>query len=153
MTPLVRARQQQIAAAFVGISLFGVGFLPLFGGPGYEQSLASGLLVPSAAAIATACELSHEAPAPLACVGRGVASGLVLAGLAFGTALVQAMRAGMCDLVGGAESFALTALVGSVLGGVWGAVVAEVARGRKRRRLIAVAGGVGLPLASALVSV
>ncbi len=154
MERFVRATPQRVAGGFVVVSLLGVGFIPLFGGPGYEQSLASGLIVPSTAAIATALELSRgQAPEPIEAVGRGVASGLVLGGLAFGTALLQAARVGMCDLVGGAVGFVLTALFGSVLGGVWGAVVAEAARGRRRRRLIAVMGGVGLPLATALVSV
>jgi hypothetical protein len=152
----MRLTPQRIAGAFVGCSLFAIGFLPLFGGPGYEQSLASGLIVPSAAAIATASELSDPSePAllPVDCVLRGVQSGLLLAGVAFLTALAQSLRVGMCDFVGGLVSFALTALAGSVLGGVWGAVVGEVARGRKRRRLIAALLGVGLPLATALVSV
>jgi tetratricopeptide (TPR) repeat protein len=156
MLPLVSATPQRLAGAFVAVSMLGVGFIPLFGGPGYEHSLASGLLVPSSAAIATACELSRDdvpVPLPVACVGRGVRSGLGLSALAFATALVHAARVGMCDLAGGAVGFVLTAVVGAMLGGVWGAVVAEVARGRKRRRLVAVLGAIGLPLASALVSV
>ncbi len=156
MLPLHRSPPQRIAGAFALASLLGVGFLPLFGGPGYEQSLASGLLVPSAAAIATASELSSDAlpaPLPVSAVGRGVASGLALGGIAFATALLHALRAGMCDLAGGTVGFALTALAGAVLGGVWGAVVAEIARGRRRRRLCAVLLGLGLPLASALFSV
>ena len=154
LTRAARVTPQRIAGAFVAVSMLGIGFLPLFGGPGYEQSLATGLLVPSAAAIATASELSRgDAPPPIDCVGRGVASGLALAGISFATALLQALRVGMCDFLGGAESFVLTALVGSVLGGVWGALVAEVARGRTRRRLIVILGGVALPLGSALVSV
>ena len=53
MKPLSSSRAQRWAALVVGGALFGVGFLPLFGGPGYEHALASGLLVPCAAAIAT----------------------------------------------------------------------------------------------------
>jgi len=156
MQPFAHAREPRLACAFVGVSLLVVGFLPLFGGPGYEQALASGLIVPSTAAVATACELSRpegRAPSPIACVGRGVQTGLVLAGVAFATALVHGLRVGMCDLPGGALSFALTALLGAVLGGVWGSVVAEIARGRKARRLLATLLSIGLPLASAAVSV
>jgi hypothetical protein len=154
MVPLLRSRQQQVAGAFTFVSLLAVGFLPLFGGPGYEQSLASGLLVPSVVAIATSAELSQGSPpAPLDAVYRGIASGLALSGVAFATALVQALRVGLCDLTSGALGFALTALVGSVLGGVWGAVVAEVARRKRRRRLWLVSLSLGLPLGSALVSV
>jgi hypothetical protein len=84
---------------------------------------------------------------------RRAGSGLALAGVAFATALIHGARVGLCDLAGGAVGFVLTALFGAVLGGVWGAVVAEVARGRRRRRVIAIVGGLALPLASALVSV
>jgi hypothetical protein len=160
LQPLLRARQQRIAALLVLGAMFAVGFLPLFGGPGYEHSLASGLLVPSVAAIATGLELSRipgaEAPSPLASVLRGVASGLFLAALAFFTALVHGVRVGICDLWGGAVGFVLTALAGAVLGGVWGACLAEVARRIQRpwrRTLFVVLAGIGLPLASALVSV
>ena len=45
------------------VALGAVGFLPLFGGPGYEQSLATGLLVPSAAAIAIALDARARASA------------------------------------------------------------------------------------------
>jgi len=154
MQSLVRSTPQRIAGAFVAVSLAGVGFIPLFGGPGYEHSLASGLLVPSAAALATAAELSLGDPEePLVAVARGIASGLALGAVAFVTALVHAARVGMCDLVGGAESFALTALFGAVLGGVWGAVVAEIARGRRRRRIALVLLALSLPVGSLLVSV
>src|SRR4051812_25237426 len=53
---LLRARSHKIAAAVVAVASTLVGFLPLFGGPGYEHALASGLLVPSAAAIAMALD-------------------------------------------------------------------------------------------------
>src|SRR4029077_6695155 len=115
-----------------------VGFLPLFGGPGYEQSLASGLVVPSAAAVATAVELSALRLPPLSCLMRGVASGALLAGIAFATALLHGLRAGVCDLWGGAFFFAITAGSGALMGGAWGAVVAEVSRARTRRRLACV---------------
>jgi len=116
----------------------GVGFLPLFGGPGYEHALASGLLVPGAAAVATTFDLLGEEPSsPTGSVGRGVASGLALSGLAFATALLHGLRVGFCDLAGGALGFLLTAGFGAVLGGVWGVLVAEVARARKIRRSLA----------------
>src|ERR1700729_3100867 len=115
--------------------MLAVGFLPLFGGPGYEQTLAAGLIVPSAAAIATALELS-VAESPLGGgIARGALSGAWLAAIAFATAILQGLRVGLCDLVGGSVDFALGAGIGCVLGGVWGALAAELARGRKRRRL------------------
>ena len=155
LAPLFRSRPQQIAAAFVVVAVGGIGFLPLFGGPGYEHSLATGLLVPSAAAIATALELSRARDAPpLACVGRGVASGLALGAAAFATALLHGLFTGMCDLTGDARYFALTAGIGSVMGGAWGAVAGEVCRRRVRlRRLCCVLVALAMPIACVAVSV
>ncbi len=154
VTSLFRSRPQVVAGVFVAVAMFGIGFLPLFGGPGYEHALASGLVVPSAAAIATGVELSRiRGLSPLACVSRGAIAGLWLATIAFATALIHGFRVGLCDLRGGAFDFVLGAGIGSVLGGVWGAVVAEFARRRKRRRLACVFLGIGLPLGCALFSV
>ncbi len=132
----------------------GVGFLPLFGGPGYEHSLASGLVVPSAAAIATAIEVSAlEGVAPIACVARGLSTGAILSSVAFGTALLHGMRVGICDLWGGTISFLLTAGFGGLLGGAWGVLVGEACRLSLRRRLGCVALALAGPLAGIAVSV
>jgi hypothetical protein len=128
--------------------------VPLFGGPGYEQALASGLLVPGAAAIATVFDLrERDAPSPLACLGRGLASGFALATIAFATALVHGVRVGICDLGGGAMGFALTAGFGALLGGAWGAVVAEVTRRRRMRTFTVVLAALALPLLGIVTSV
>ena len=148
------SRPQQIAAIVVFVLLAAVGFLPLFGGPGYEQSLASGLVVPAAAAIAAALELSASPPPPaLACVARGLLSGALLAGTAFLTAMIHGARAGICDLWGGTTFFALTAGSGALLGGLWGAVVAEVTRRARSRRPIAVLLAMAAPLGGIGVSI
>jgi hypothetical protein len=137
VTPLVASRSQRRAALVSGALLFGIGFLPLFGGPGYEHALASGLILPSAAALATMYDrLGSETASPLRSVGRGFASGLALSAVAFATALVHGLRVGICDLPGGATGFVLTAGFGAVLGGVWGAFVAE-ALGKTKMRHVA----------------
>ncbi len=146
-------KPQKIAALFTTVIVGGVGFFPLFGGPGYEHSLASGVFVPAAAAIATAIDRIRCRDArPLAMVARGVASGAVLAGVAFTTALLHAVRIGMCDLPGGALTFAMTAGIGSVMGGVWGAIVGEAVVRFRRARLAAVVGALAAPLAGIGVS-
>jgi len=143
-----------IASLVVFVLLAGAGFLPLFGGPGYEQSLASGLVVPAAAAIATAIEVSGWASAsPVRCVLRGLASGGVLAAVAFATALLHGVRAGICDLWGGTLSFVLTAGFGGAVGGSWGALAGEFARGRRRRRLACVLLALAGPLGGIAASV
>ncbi len=155
MTPKRFAlRPRHIAAVVVFVVLAAVGFLPLFGGPGYEQSLASGLLVPSAGAIAAALELSAESDtAPLSALGRGLAVGALLAAVAFSTALLHGLRVGVCDFWGGATFFVLTAGFGALVGGLWGALAAEWCRGRARRRLWCVALGLVAPLAGVGISV
>jgi tetratricopeptide (TPR) repeat protein len=137
-------RPYLIGAVAVTALLGGIGFLPLFGGPGYEQSLATGLVVPTTAAIATAIDVGRRGTkTPLASVGRGVLCGLGYVMLALVTALLHAARIGICELWGALLYFALTAGVGSVLGGVWGAVVGELTgvlvarRGLRRLRLVA----------------
>ena len=146
-----------MAALVVLVLVGGAGFLPLFGGPGYEHAVASGVVVPAAAAIATALELSAldgaAALAPLACVARGVSTGVTLAGVALLTAWLQVLRVGACDPWGGTLFFLLTAGAGAALGGLWGALVAETARTRKRRRLWCVLLGLAGPLGGIAVSV
>jgi len=149
-----RSRAQRSAVAVVFVLSSGVGFLPLFGGPGYEQSLASGLMIPPIAAIAASLDISADSGGtPLADVARGLAAGGLLAAVALLVALVHALRVGSCDLSGGVVFFALTAGAGAVLGGMWGAVVAELARFRRNRRLACVALSLAAPLGGIAVSV
>jgi hypothetical protein len=142
-----------VAAGVVFVLLGGIGFLPLFGGPGYEASVAGGIVLPSTAAIAVAIELSAASDlAPLTCVARGVGTGALLAGVAYVTSLLHGLRAGMCDFWGGSLLFVLSAGFGALLGGLWGALVAETCRRRKRRRLACVLLGLAGPLGGIIVS-
>ena len=140
----------------VAALLIAIGFVPLFGGPGYEHALASGLIAPSAAAIATALELSKmsraTAPPPLVALWRGASSGLGLSLVAWLTAVLHGLRVGFCDASRGTLGFVLTAGAGAVLAGVWGACVAELARGARRRVLVAVAASLAAPLLGVAVS-
>ncbi len=164
MKPLARSTSQRVAAIVAAVGLFAIGFLPLFGGPGYELAVAAGLVLPTAAAIATALDVARadSDTAPIAMVGRGVASGLVLAAIGFATSLVHGLRiaavsgslaAGFCDLGGGARGYALTAMIGAVMGGAWGAVAGLVARRARRKRLACTLLGLAAPLGSALLGV
>ena len=152
----VRAKPIAISAAVVGVSLFGIGCLRLFAGPGYEQALATGLVAPSAAAIATSLENSKdllgETPRrPVACILHGIEIGLFFSAISLFTAIVHGVRVGFCDFAGGVIGFLLTAAAGTVLGGVWGACVAEVAHRFRRRRLVCVLGSLAAPLACVAV--
>src|SRR4051812_35591382 len=95
------------AVAFVLVAMGAVGFLPLFGGPGYEQSLATGLIVPSATAIAVALDAARSKNrTPLETLARGVLLGLALAALSLLTALLHAARVGICEVWGALLYFA-----------------------------------------------
>ncbi len=141
--------------------MLGIGFLPLFGAPGYEQALASGLLVPTAAAIATALDVGHPTTTdrrPIDSLGRGVVCGLGYAGVSILVSLLHAARVGICELWGALLYFLLTAGAGAILGGAWGAIAGEgtfvlVRRGLRRRRLVAVAAALAVPIGSIVLGV
>ena len=162
---MIRFREipHRYAAAFVLVAMGAVGFLPLFDGPGYEQAIATGLVVPSAAAIAVALSGSREeSPTVLANVARGALVGLAFAGIALLTAVLHGLRVGICEWWGALLYFVLTAGLGCVMGGVWGAVVGETVaalarRGRivkpRRRAVLAVVLALAGPIGCAAISV
>src|SRR5688572_12297997 len=128
-------RPYVVGAVVVAVLLTAIGFLPLFGGPGYEQALATGLIVPASAAIATAIDAARGGSrSPLASLGRGALAGVAYVGIALLTALLHAARVGICELWGALLYLLLTAGVGSIMGGVWGAVAGEIIGALVRRR-------------------
>ena len=136
-----------MAVAAVGA----IGFAPLFGGPGYEISVAAGIVLPVVVAVATAFELSTEAVEPFDAFCRGVANGAVFAALAYLTTLIHGLRVGFCDALSGTAFFALGPGCGALLAGGWGALAGEVARRRSRpvvRYLVAVLVALVAPLGS-----
>jgi tetratricopeptide (TPR) repeat protein len=147
LTPLGRSRPQRIAGLVVLAEAIAIGFLPLFAGPGYEQAFATGLVAPSAVAVATALDGSeNEGDKPFAAAVRGVESGVLAAALALAVAFLHGLRVGACDPLGGVRLFLLGPGVGCVLAGLWGAFAAQLARGRSRRRLAAIALALAAPL-------
>ncbi len=147
-TGLLRSRAEQIATG-VAAGLAGAsGFIPQFGGPGYESALAGGLILPSAAALGTAVLVSRSQHTPLAALGRGVAFGAVLAVLGALIATLHGLRAGFCDAPLGYELWATGPGPGAVLGGAWGAAAGLSAARFRRRVLAAVLLGLAGPLGS-----
>ena len=147
-----------VGAIAVAVLMLLVGFLPLFGGPGYEHSVATGLIVPSAAAIATARFASTSSTSPTESLGYGLLAGIGYALLSLLTAFAHVLRVGICEVSGALLYFALTAGIGCVIGGGWGAFVGELARVRitrglsKRPRLLVTLLCLGGPIACVLVS-
>lgn len=149
-------RAHAVALAFIGVATGAVGFVPLFGGPGYEHALATGLLAPSAVCIAQAIESARDDDgSPLASVGRGALLGLAAAAASLLTAVLHGLRVGVCEWTGALVHFALTALLGCVLAGSLGGALGEIVRasGARRARLACALGGLALTLGSAAVSV
>ena len=156
MRPLLRSRPAIIGLACVVLAMGALGFVPLFDGPGYESALGAGLLLAFAVSIAAALDTSRveaEPPPPIDVLARGLALGALFALAAWLTTLVHGLRAGFCDVVGGSAHFAVGPAAGALLAGAWGALAGELARGRKRRRLVAVLLAMAGPLASIAVSI
>ena len=162
MPRFLRSRAPLVGLVVALLALGAIGFLPLFWGPGYESALAAGIVLPFAVAIATALEIASIPRVPGASTGsvtpvrsfeRGVANGGVFALAAFGLTLLHGLRVGFCDLPLGSAHFALGPVPGALLAGAYGALVGELARGRRRRRLVAVLAAIAGPLGSMLFSV
>lgn len=154
MPPLFRSRPQLAAALVAAALLTALGCLPLFSGPGYELALGAGVVLPAAAAIATALEVARHRPAPFLAFARGLGSGLRLALIALLIAWFHGLRTEICDPAGGTVLFLLGPSVGALLGGAWGAVAglaSERARGLLRP-LAAAALALAGPLAGVAVS-
>ena len=162
MNRFLRSRAPVIGLVVALLALGAIGFLPLFGGPGYESALAAGIVLPFAVAIATALEIASIPRVPGALGGqvtpvrsfeRGLANGAVYALAAYALTLLHGLRVGFCDLPLGSAHFALGPVPGALLAGGYGALVGEIARGKKRRRLFAVLVAIAGPLGSMLFSV
>lgn len=143
------------AALLLGAS----GFMPQFGGPGYESALAGGLVLPAAAALGTALWVvgpGSRAPGglqPFDALGRGAALGAVFAVAGALLATLHGLRAGFCDAPLGYELWATGPGPGAVLGGVWGAAAGLVAARRRRARLWSVLLALLGPLGSIAIGI
>src|SRR3954466_3650100 len=103
MRPLLLSRPVQIGLAVVVAAMGALGFVPLFGGAGYESSLGAGLVlafsVPAVAALAVAAEVAPLAtmggappsppPQAIDLLSRGLSIGALFALTAWVTTLVH----------------------------------------------------------------
>src|SRR4051812_43399206 len=107
MPPLLRSLPALAGLAVTALALGAIGFLPLFGGPGYESALAAGLVLPFAVAVVTALEVSSARVLPERALARGLANGGAFALLAYLITLLHGLRVGFCDVLGGSAHFGL----------------------------------------------
>lgn len=141
-------------AAAVALML-GIGFLPLFGGPGYESAVAAGLVLPLCVALATALEVARARAEPFEGFCRGVANGALYAAAVWLTTLFHGLRDGFCDFLGGSALYALGPASGALLAGAWGALAGELGSAVDRpvlRRVATLGLAMAGPIGSALIS-
>ncbi|MFC1641217.1 tetratricopeptide repeat protein [Myxococcota bacterium] len=142
-----------VALALTAVVLGTLGFLPLFGGPGYEASLAAGLVLPPIAATSIAVQVVNRrlGPGPALELGFGLGAVLALVGLVISWA--HGLRAGYCDPWHGTVLYLLGGGSGAVMGGAWGAAAGVLARCAPRfRRTLAVGAGLFGPALGIAVS-
>jgi hypothetical protein len=129
-----------------------LGFVPLFGGPGYEAALALGLILPLPVACLSAARAhdgvsSAAARAPLDLLGAAIRFALVLIGVHLLVSSLHGARVGFCDPLQGLLAFLLGPAAGVVLAAAWGTLTglgsAAIGRGRTLAVAAAVAGPVG----------
>lgn len=135
MPPLHRFTPLIVCAAITFVVLGAVGFIPLFGGPGYEASLAAGLLIPGLAAIAAALVARDKQSVPSEAFVRAMEIAIVLVAIAFVLMLLHGARAGFCDASSGFALFVLSPVMGSCMGGAWGFAVGQATLPISRTRL------------------
>ena len=153
--PAERSRAARRGALLIALVFFGYGFIPQFGGPGYEAALAAGLVLPLITALAVSFELAKQRIEPLAAFGRGLVRGGALASLGLTIVLGHGLRVGICDASSGIELYLLGPLPGALLAGVWGAfvgLVAHAVRGGFWRSAWCIVGAVLAPALGIAVS-
>jgi formylglycine-generating enzyme required for sulfatase activity len=146
--------------ALIALSIFGAtGFVPQFGGPGYEAALAAGLVLPMAAAVVTALEVVAARAGGANAFARGVAVGTGLAAAGLLVVLLHGFRVGFCDPTEGVVIFLFGPAPGVLLGGVWGGVAGVLVGALddryvlRRPRLMAVLFALAGPILGMLVSI
>src|SRR5271156_6786644 len=95
MRPIHRSRPIQIGLIVVVVAMGALGFVPLFGGPGYESSLGAGVILAFAVSITVALAGSADPAPPIDALYRGLATGGLLALAAWATTLVHGGGGGL----------------------------------------------------------
>jgi len=143
------------AAVVTAVAFLAYGFIPQFGGPGYEAALGAGLVLPAITAISVAFDVAGRRPTPLDAFGRGLTVGAVLAAIGLALVLVHGVRVGFCDAPWGVGLYLLAPFPGALLAGVWGALIALLGgriEKRGRRRAFLILGALLAPLGGIVLS-
>ncbi|HEY1536235.1 MAG TPA: hypothetical protein VGF76_19575, partial [Polyangiaceae bacterium] len=139
----------RVCALITALAFLSYGFIPQFGGPGYEAALVAGLVLPAVTAIGVAFEVGALRGTPLEAFGLGLKRGFWLSALGLLIVLCHGLRVGFCDAAWGIELYLLAPLPGALLAGVWGAAVGICARRVRlgwRLRTACILGALSAPL-------
>lgn len=160
-SPLGFARGQWLVLGGTSLAGLLLGFVPLFGGPGYESALGLGLLLPLPVACVSAARAcprgdleSFALAAPLQALLEALRFALWVLVAQLVIVLGHGLRLGFCDLWQGLLSFLLGPGAGVLLGAAWGTFAGFIAAhfgGRRRRAAalwLAALGPIGGVLAS-----
>src|SRR3954464_3663348 len=150
-----RSRAFQVTAGVTALAFIAFGFIPQFGGPGYEAALGAGLVLPACTALGAAFDGARQRTTPLASFGRGLNLGFWLSLLGLLIVLGHGLRVGFCDAPWGIELYLLAPFPGALLAGVWGASVGLAAariRAGYRRRTLCILGALAAPLGGIVLS-
>jgi tetratricopeptide (TPR) repeat protein len=131
---MLRATPRNWGLLTTAICLMLIGFLPLFGGPGYEYALACGAVVPTMAALSTSAEFLDAHMPPMTVVLRAVENALWLMAISLVIGMFHGIRLGFCDLFDGIGYLLLGPFPGCMLGSLWGCAVPEIMRISKQKR-------------------
>jgi tetratricopeptide (TPR) repeat protein len=145
----------RVSALITAFAFLSYGFIPQFGGPGYEAALGAGLVLPAVTALGVAFQVSRQRTTPLEAFGLGLQRGFWLSALGLLIVLGHGLRVGFCDVAWGVELYLLAPLPGALLAGVWGAAVGIAARRVRpgfRRRTTCILGALSAPLLGIAVS-
>jgi hypothetical protein len=145
-------RGQSYVLAGTTLAALLLGFLPLFGGPGYESALGLGLLLPLP--IACACSLAvyprgagTRLGSPLGALASALRFALIVLFAQLCALLLHGARAGFCDWKEGLLLCLLGPALGALLAAAWGTLAGLLAVHLRRARwhalVLAAAGPLG----------
>ena len=143
----VRSRGVLLSLATLAFAL--LGFVPLFGGPGYEYALGAGLLVSPMVAVSTAFHAARGEKPWFDKILDGIRGAVLVSVLCVALTLAHGFRVGMCDALSGLYDVALGPLCGFSMAAIGGASMGAVVCGRKRARFFGVLLAIAMVLASA----
>ena len=152
MTLASFARSRGVLLGLATVTFAGLGFVPLFGGPGYEFSLGAGLLVSPMVLVSTAWHAARGRHPLFDKMVDGLRVASLVSLACVGIALAHGVRVGMCDAWGGLRDVALGPLSGFAMAGLWGSIAGALFVRQKRARLWGVLLGGSMMLFSIALS-